>query len=1041
MDNSRGSEWKKCDLHVHTPASMVQWYGGDNEASWEKFIQDLENLPPEFKILGINDYLFIEGYKRLKKEKEQNHRLQNIDLLLPVIEFRIEKFAGVEFGSLNRINFHVIFSDEVPPEIIESQFLATLQQHYVLESTGKEWNRTINKQSMSELGAAIRATVPQGELDKFGTDAIEGFNNINIKEEQIMDALKSDCFNDKYLTAVGKTEWDSLSWSDSSIATKKSIINGVDLVFTSAESIDSYNRAKQKLTAQGVNDILLDCSDAHRFSEDTNKDRIGNSLSWVKADSTFEGLKQILYEPEDRIYTGNEPPVLERVRSNKTKYIDSLIIDQKSSYDGSQGTWFKSVNIKFNKELVAIIGNKGSCKSALSDIIGVLGNTHNGGIKQENLSFLNASALKFRKRGYAENFHAELIWEDTSGKGITIPLDHDIDINQAEKVKYLPQNYFENLTNDLEGEGFEDTLKSVIFLHLPEEQRLATSKFSELEDLKTQIIEKDLVVLREELHKLSSEIIKLEVKKHPNYRKQLESLIAEKQKELDEHEKNKPAQVPDPSSPEDLKIDSVKQENYTKLANLNTEHEKIITLIQSNREELNTLVKDQEELTQLNETLTRLETGIETFKTDYKSTLEKFNLKLDEVVSVTFDKQSINTKIKSINQKITESKNLFKTKTIIDSDPSMVGQPQMILDAYKASLIVQQGVLQEKISDITKLLSQPEKDFQEYKDKIVKWEAKKKEIEGSLIHPNSLIFLNKEKEYLDKFLSVDLLEKRNERLKKVLEVFRKKQEIIQLYILFKKAIDKEISKDDEFTNKFKMEIDVNFKIDPHFAGNFLQYINKSKRGTFLGASEKEVQDIFAEKDLLSEQDITNILNTFVELLENDKRESDLSQQSREISDQVERVQDFYDYIFSLEYLHPIYELKLDEKTLDELSPGEKGALLLVFYLMIDKEDIPLVIDQPEDNLDNKSVFQVLTHFIKNAKKRRQIIIVTHNPNLAVGADAEQIIYVELDKKDGLNIFSSETGSIENPMINKRIVEILEGTMPAFDKRRLRYFES
>jgi predicted ATP-dependent endonuclease of OLD family len=238
-----------------------------------------------------------------------------------------------------------------------------------------------------------------------------------------------------------------------------------------------------------------------------------------------------------------------------------------------------------------------------------------------------------------------------------------------------------------------------------------------------------------------------------------------------------------------------------------------------------------------------------------------------------------------------------------------------------------------------------------------------------------------------------------------------------------------------------MEIDVNFKIDPHFAGNFLQYINKSKRGTFLGASEKEVQDIFAEKDLLSEQDITNILNTFVELLENDKRESDLSQQSREISDQVERVQDFYDYIFSLEYLHPIYELKLDEKTLDELSPGEKGALLLVFYLMIDKEDIPLVIDQPEDNLDNKSVFQVLTHFIKNAKKRRQIIIVTHNPNLAVGADAEQIIYVELDKKDGLNIFSSETGSIENPMINKRIVEILEGTMPAFDKRRLRYFES
>jgi len=63
-------------------------------------------------------------------------------------------------------------------------------------------------------------------------------------------------------------------------------------------------------------------------------------------------------------------------------------------------------------------------------------------------------------------------------------------------------------------------------------------------------------------------------------------------------------------------------------------------------------------------------------------------------------------------------------------------------------------------------------------------------------------------------------------------------------------------------------------------------------------------------------------------------------------------------------LKPNYELKLDGKPLEKLSPGEKGALLLVFYLMIDKEVTPLVIDQPEDNLDNKSVFEVLTHFIR-----------------------------------------------------------------------------
>jgi hypothetical protein len=58
MDKSRGSFWFKWDLHVHTPASLVQQYGGGKEEVWGRFITDLENLPKEFKVLGINDYYF-----------------------------------------------------------------------------------------------------------------------------------------------------------------------------------------------------------------------------------------------------------------------------------------------------------------------------------------------------------------------------------------------------------------------------------------------------------------------------------------------------------------------------------------------------------------------------------------------------------------------------------------------------------------------------------------------------------------------------------------------------------------------------------------------------------------------------------------------------------------------------------------------------------------------------------------------------------------------------------------------------------------------
>lgn len=130
-------------------------------------------------------------------------------------------------------------------------------------------------------------------------------------------------------------------------------------------------------------------------------------------------------------------------------------------------------------------------------------------------------------------------------------------------------------------------------------------------------------------------------------------------------------------------------------------------------------------------------------------------------------------------------------------------------------------------------------------------------------------------------------------------------------------------------------------------------------------------------------------------------------------------------------------LRLDNKNLESLSPGEKGALLLVFYLMLDQDNIPLIIDQPEDNLDNQSVAKILVEFIKGAKLRRQIILVTHNPNLAIVADAEQVVYTHFDKNQN-NTFTAVSGSIEDAEMNKHIVDVLEGTMPAFDKRRLIY---
>jgi hypothetical protein len=134
MGYTEGSLWRKWDLHIHTPNSMVNHYeGATPEEKWDRFVLELESLPDEFKVIGINDYLFIDGYEKVLDYKK-NGRLKNIETIFPVIEFRIKKFGG--HREFKRINFHVIFSDTLSVEIIKQQFLNQLHGNYQLLSIG-----------------------------------------------------------------------------------------------------------------------------------------------------------------------------------------------------------------------------------------------------------------------------------------------------------------------------------------------------------------------------------------------------------------------------------------------------------------------------------------------------------------------------------------------------------------------------------------------------------------------------------------------------------------------------------------------------------------------------------------------------------------------------------------------------------------------------------------------------------------------------------------------------------------------------------------
>jgi len=369
IDNTRGSEWRKWDLHIHTPESLFHNYQSkNNDNVWETYIKDLESLPVEIKVLGINDYLFIDGYKKILEYKSQG-RLQNIDLILPVIELRLAKFCGNK--QFKRINFHIIFSNEISADIIQSQFLNGLSAKYKLDPNWNQqtWGGVITKENLENLGKAIKATVPQSELQNYDSDIKEGFNNLNLETEQIFEVLQNaeQYFSGRYLTCIGKTEWDSLNWNDNSIAEKKNIINSVDIVFTAAENIENFNKAKNKLIESNVNSLLLDCSDAHNNSDSTNKDKIGNCNTWIKADTTFDGLKQIIFEPEERVRIQETNPAFD---FEKSPFTEILINENIEVFvDEQDNVTFEKCTLPLNNGLVSIIGGRGTGKSMLIDYI------------------------------------------------------------------------------------------------------------------------------------------------------------------------------------------------------------------------------------------------------------------------------------------------------------------------------------------------------------------------------------------------------------------------------------------------------------------------------------------------------------------------------------------------------------------------------------------------------------------------------------------------------------------------------------------------
>ncbi len=966
---SRGSEWRKWDLHAHTPLDKA-WE--DNEDLSTE--QNKKNFAKRYiafakqqglSAIAITDHNFCSTIDTcLIPYIQEEAKLNNI-VIFPGFEITAKDGSGIhilcifpEYTNLNTI-FDIVKSCFPPGTQLQSDTIP------VSDKSISEIKNLINKSNTESILIFAHADSDKGVLNK---ETINGQRRIE--------------------------EWNNKDVDIVQMSKPKSQLTGF------LQQIIENKDPKYKRTIAYI--MASDCRSINKIGGNNTNTRcyLGEKYTWIKADLTFKGLKQAIVECEDRICAGSIPAKLSQIESNKTKYIDKIEI---SSSEPSE-YWFNQ-SIPLNPELVSVIGNKGNGKSALADILGLLGNSKNF----DYFSFLSKD--KFFKDNSADKHYAKLRWvcDEEFTKNISLKTSHDK--SEIEKVKYIPQSYFEKVCNLIDNQkDFKKEIEKVIFRHLKDEDKLGTDDFDSLVKLKKDVASKDIENTVSNLKYVIYDYVIVSNK-----------LLTEHQRlnksSLDELSKQKQSLEANILALEKNKIEKpIDNTNSVKIKDITDKINKSSEELEKFKKQSEILAKQSNELTKIKEKIQSIKTYYQNISSELSEKLKDFDIKFEDIITLSYNESILSNK---------EQEFQFSRTNIIEQ-------------IEKISKEI--SVLKTDKENEEKLLSGEEKKYQDYINSKTKYEQELKLVLGNERDPLSINGTYYYYKHLCSNEYVDDLKKKKELLFKEMQqhaanIFVTYLEVRKIYERLKENVDNFI-KEFEFNPNSNVKIEFRPKIKilkQLFIDNLMLYIEKL--GTFRG----DERDLFFEKlcnlELDSQDDFIKMINILVNAIkENLENEEDTINKSLKKDIKAE---DLYSYIFSGAYLDVDYELEFNNKPISMLSPGERGLLLLTFFLLADTSNVPLILDQPEENLDNQTIYNILVQLIKNAKKKRQVIVVTHNPNLAVVCDSEQIICADFDASRSPKIMYL-TGSIENEDINKKIVDILEGTMPAFKNREDKY---
>lgn len=981
---NRGSEWRRWEPHIHAPGTVINnQFRGPN--AWHDYLTALEQATPLIEAIAVTDYYVTDTYEEVRRHHAAG-RLPAVKLIFPNVELRLDVAAKGGF-----VNLHLFVSPEDPQHVEELQRLLSRLYFNAMQD-----RFDCTRADLIRLGKKADPSITDDNAA-----LTYGANQFKVNFQGLRHVLSESAWaKNNILVAVagGATDGTSGLRAAGDQTLRREIETFAHVIFAGNPAQREFWLGRRDLTPDEIRarygglKPCLHGSDAHE--QDKVASPFGNRFSWIKGGLEFDSLRQACIDPGGRAHVGVEPPA----SATPSQVISEIQV--------LNARWMTTPIIPLNPGLVAIIGARGSGKTALADMIAAGCDS----IPEEEWrpkESVNPSFL-VRARSIIGDAKVKVSW--AAGESSTRALDGS-DANgpfSYERVRYLSQQFVEKLCSS---SGVTDSLlremERVIFEAHPENARDGAVDFSEL------------LENRASLHRLArdreaeavsqiSERISTELEKEKlvaSYAAQ----VAQKQKLVDAYTADRAKLVSAGSEKRAQRhTDLAGAANLvrTKLRQFVAQRQTFLALI----DEVKNLRRNQAPEALRQTKARHPQSGMSTeqwaaFLLDYKgpvdSDLAGYVKWVDgEITTLKGNAPAPgdpntpyfpdNTDLSTLSQAVLEAE-MARLEKLVSADKE-TQRRYTVLSGNIATETAAVQTLTEKL-----------KDAQGAKDRAHELQTRREEAYGRAFDA-----LVAEQSVLEELYAplMARLTAASGTLKKLSFSVGRVANVEQW------ASEAEEGLLDLRTGVFRGR------------GTLLEKATEILKGAWETGDSASVIAAMAEfrrmyqKDLLAHSPVPH-------------------------SNQAEfRVwlKRFAQWLFSTDHIAIRYSIDYDRVDIRKLSPGTRGIVLLLLYLALDDGDNrPLVIDQPEENLDPKSVFDELVNLFIEAKSHRQVIMVTHNANLVVNTDADQIIIAEAGPHPhgALPPISYRSGGLENAEIRRAVCDILEGGEDAFRERARR----